>query len=62
VPKIQGDAIELHPSAVMFALVVGGAIAGLLGAILSLPVTAAGRDVYRYLFRRLSEPVPPVTP
>jgi predicted PurR-regulated permease PerM len=62
VPKIQGDAIELHPSAVMFALVVGGAIAGLLGAILSLPVTAAGRDVYRYLFRRLSEPIPPVTP
>ena len=58
VPKVQGDAIELHPSAVMFALVVGGAIAGLLGAILSLPITAAGRDVYRYLFGRLSAPVP----
>jgi predicted PurR-regulated permease PerM len=54
VPKIQGDAVELHPSAVMFSLVVGGAIAGLLGAILALPVTAAGRDVYRYLFHRLS--------
>jgi predicted PurR-regulated permease PerM len=57
VPKIQGDAVELHPSAVMFALVVGGAIGGLLGAILALPITAAGRDVVRYLFRRLS-PVP----
>ena len=55
VPKIQGDAVELHPSAVMFSLVVGGAIAGLLGAILALPVTAAGRDVYRYLFHRLSD-------
>jgi predicted PurR-regulated permease PerM len=54
VPKIQGDAVELHPSVVMFALVIGGAIAGLLGAILALPITAAGRDVYRYLFRRLS--------
>jgi predicted PurR-regulated permease PerM len=54
VPKIQGDAVELHPAAVMFALVIGGAIAGLLGAILSLPVTAAARDVFRYLFRRLS--------
>jgi len=32
----------------------GAAIAGLLGAILSLPVTAAARDLYRYLFRRLS--------
>ncbi len=53
VPKIQGDAVELHPAAVMFAIVIGGALAGLLGAILALPVAAAGRDVVRYLFRRL---------
>ena len=58
VPKIQGDAIELHPSIVIFALVIGGAIAGLLGAIFSLPVTAAGRNVYRYLFRRLGGETP----
>ncbi len=57
VPKIQGDAVQLHPGAVVFALIVGGTIAGLLGAILALPVTAAGRDVFRHLFRRLS-PVP----
>jgi predicted PurR-regulated permease PerM len=56
VPKIQGDAVELHPSAVMLALVVGGAIAGLLGAILALPITAAARDVFRYLFHRLDDP------
>jgi predicted PurR-regulated permease PerM len=56
VPKIQGDAVELHPSAVMFALVIGGAIAGLLGAILALPITAAARDVFRYLFHRVDEP------
>jgi predicted PurR-regulated permease PerM len=58
VPKIQGDAVSLHPSAVMFALVVGGAIAGLLGAILALPVTAAARDVVAYLFRRVGPPRP----
>ncbi|HSO28961.1 MAG TPA: AI-2E family transporter [Candidatus Sulfomarinibacteraceae bacterium] len=57
VPKIQGDATELHPSAVMLALVIGGAVAGLLGAILALPVTAAARDVYKHLFARLSVPV-----
>jgi predicted PurR-regulated permease PerM len=55
VPKIQGDAVQLHPSLVIFALIVGGAIAGLLGAILAIPITAAARDVYRYLFHRLSE-------
>jgi predicted PurR-regulated permease PerM len=54
VPKIQGDATELHPSLVMFAIIVGGSLAGLLGAILALPMTAAFRDVVRYLFRRLS--------
>jgi predicted PurR-regulated permease PerM len=61
VPKIQGDAVQLHPGAVMFALVMGGAIYGLLGAILALPITAAGRDVYRYLFRRLSDGPPAVS-
>ncbi len=54
VPKIQGDAVEMHPAAVMFAIIIGGALAGLLGAILALPVTAAARDVVRYLFRRSS--------
>jgi len=58
VPKIQGDAVELHPSAVIFAIIVGGALAGLLGAILALPIAAALRDVARYLFRRLSPEAP----
>jgi predicted PurR-regulated permease PerM len=53
VPKIQGDAVELHPAAVMFAIIIGGALGGLIGAILALPVAAAGRDVVRYLFRRV---------
>ena len=54
VPKIQGDAVELHPAVVVFAIIIGGALAGLLGAILALPITAASRDIVRYLFRRLS--------
>jgi hypothetical protein len=44
----------------MFALIVGGTIAGLLGAILALPITAAARDVFRYLFHRFDSP--PATP
>ena len=46
VPKIQGDAVQLHPSVVIFVLILGGAIGGLLGAILAIPITAAARDVY----------------
>jgi predicted PurR-regulated permease PerM len=55
VPKIQSDAIDLHPSLVITALIIGGAIFGLLGAILALPVTAAFRDVFKYVFARASE-------
>jgi predicted PurR-regulated permease PerM len=58
VPWIQGDAVQLHPSVVIFVLIVGGAIGGLVGAILSIPITAAGFAVYRYLFRRLSDDPP----
>jgi predicted PurR-regulated permease PerM len=56
VPKIQGDAVGLHPTVVIVALVVGGEIGGLLGAILALPIAAAARDVFRYLFHRLDVP------
>jgi predicted PurR-regulated permease PerM len=60
VPQIQGDAVELHPSVVILALIAGSALFGLLGAILSVPVTAAARDIYRYCFRRLSEDDPDI--
>jgi predicted PurR-regulated permease PerM len=60
VPKIQGDAVELHPTIVMVALIMGGSIGGLLGAILALPITAAARDVFRYAFHRVDDP--PATP
>lgn len=52
VPKIQGDATNLHPAVVIFSLILGGALAGLLGAILALPIAATMRDLYEYAFRR----------
>ena len=44
----------------ILALIVGGALFGFLGAIFAVPVTAAARDIYRYLFRRLSEDDPEI--
>ena len=60
VPKVLGDAIELHPAVMILALVVGGALFGIGGAILAAPVVASGRDLYRYGFHRLGGQ-PPVT-
>ena len=58
VPNIQGNAVQLHPAVVVFAIIIGGSLAGLLGAILALPMTAAARDVVKYLFRRLTPEEP----
>ena len=58
VPKIQGDAVRLHPSVILFALVVGGTIAGLIGAILALPVTAVAREIHEYLAAKLPDEAP----
>ncbi len=41
VPRIYGRALRLPSSVVLFALMVGGTLMGLLGALLALPVAAA---------------------
>ena len=53
VPKVMGDAVDLHPAVIIMSLVVGGALFGIGGAILAAPVVAIGRDLYRYTFLRL---------
>jgi len=58
VPKVMGHAIELHPAVVILALVVGGALFGIGGAILAAPTVAAGRDLYRYGFHRFGGQAP----
>lgn len=58
VPKVMGDAVELHPAVMILALVAGGALFGLPGAILAAPVVAIGRDLYRYAFQRLHDRSP----
>ena len=41
VPRIYGRALRLPPSVVLFALLAGGTLMGILGALLALPVAAA---------------------
>lgn len=53
VPKVIGDAVDLHPAVMILALVAGGALFGIGGAILAAPTVALARDLYRYTFRRL---------
>jgi predicted PurR-regulated permease PerM len=41
VPNVVGRAVHLHPVVSIFAVLAGGAIAGILGTILAVPVAAA---------------------
>jgi predicted PurR-regulated permease PerM len=47
-PNVMGSALRLNPLLVIFGLLAGGEIYGLAGAILALPVLAAGRAVWEF--------------
>jgi len=40
VPKIYGHVLRLSPTAVILALLAGGMLAGVIGALLALPIAA----------------------
>jgi len=59
VPRIVGESVNLHPAVLMVLLVICSQAFGLLGAILAAPASAAARDIFNYLYRRLSPPEAP---
>jgi len=52
-PKVFGDAVHLSPMLIIFAFVVGGYLAGILGLFLAVPVAASIRIVFLYLQERV---------
>lgn len=51
-PKLVGDKVRLHAVWVMFALLAGGALFGLLGVMLAVPVAAVIGVLVRYSLRQ----------
>lgn len=49
VPRVYGRALRLSPTAVLLALLVGGKLLGILGALLALPVAAGVRMILEEL-------------
>jgi predicted PurR-regulated permease PerM len=45
-PRIMGGTLELHPLAVMFGVLAGGEVAGVIGIFLSIPVLATIRIIW----------------
>jgi predicted PurR-regulated permease PerM len=48
-PRVLGHELEIHPLLAIFMLMVGGAVGGLAGAYLALPIAAVMRVVWRRL-------------
>jgi predicted PurR-regulated permease PerM len=45
-PRIMGEKLELHPLAVLFGVLAGGEVAGVIGVFLSIPVLATVRILW----------------
>ncbi|HEX6388735.1 MAG TPA: AI-2E family transporter [Solirubrobacteraceae bacterium] len=53
-PQIFGHALRINPLLVIFSLLVGGEIYGIVGALISLPIAAILRETYDYLSERVT--------
>ncbi|PZD94238.1 AI-2E family transporter [Paenibacillus sambharensis] len=49
-PQVVGRTLHMHPLTIIFALLVGGEIAGLVGLILAVPIFAALKVILQHLF------------
>jgi len=52
-PQIFGHALRINPLLVIFALLFGAEIYGILGALIALPLAAVARETTVYLRRHL---------
>ncbi len=57
-PVIQSRTVQMHPAVVMLAITAGASVAGILGMLLSVPLTAAAFGVVQELRARHAAPEP----
>lgn len=58
-PRVVGGGVGLHPVAALFALTLGGALFGLAGLLLSVPIAASVQVILFHVFPKLTTPTPP---
>jgi len=52
-PQVFGQALRINPLLVIFALLLGGSIGGLVGAFIALPIASIVRESVVYFYRHL---------
>lgn len=58
IPQVIGRIVELHPLLIIFALLTGGALGGLLGILLAVPVAASLRIAFLYAVAKFRDEDP----
>lgn len=58
VPRVVGVALDLSPFLVLFSLLAGGALAGMVGMFLAAPIVATVKLVGRYIWHKLLDQPP----
>lgn len=54
-PGIMGKAVKLHPLVILFAVLAGGHIAGILGLVLAVPIAAVIRIILIFSLDKINE-------
>lgn len=49
-PQVVGRTLHMHPLSIIFALLVGGELAGIVGMILAVPIFAAVKVIVQHIF------------
>ncbi len=61
-PMVQSRGLGLHAAVILLAVTLGGSLAGVVGALLAVPVAALIAVVWAYLREQLSDPEPAPEP
>lgn len=54
IPNVIGRAVHMHPLLVIFVVVVGTSLGGMLGLILAVPIAATVKIIARYFFDKVN--------
>jgi predicted PurR-regulated permease PerM len=55
VPRVMSSQVDLHPTLVIFSLLVGGTLFGIAGLLFAIPVAAVGKGLFVYYYERRTE-------
>jgi predicted PurR-regulated permease PerM len=55
VPRVMSSQVDLHPTLVILALLVGGTVFGIPGLLFAIPVAATGKGLFVYHYERSTD-------